>query len=115
MEREDRALPALQAALQNSNGFLDIKLMSGLWEAYVTELNCGITSFVTVKNMEPPQLGSIGCMVSDGDGLRFQLMDDKKFKTPVKLRSTWSWEGASFTANSSRRYGDNKERDRRLL
>ncbi|KAI5118684.1 hypothetical protein M0805_003621 [Coniferiporia weirii] len=87
VEREDDVLLSLYSALQNTVVHRSLSSMADLWGRYIDELSCGITSFVSVTNLQPPLLGSIGCFRLQEDGLQLAVLENP-FKGTVNVRTT---------------------------
>ena len=62
--------------------------MGSMWGRYVDEVSCGVTSFVTGVDPDPPMLGSIGFIEPSMPGLRFHSLLSS-YKGNVNVRATY--------------------------
>ncbi|KAL5531363.1 hypothetical protein ACEPAG_4240 [Sanghuangporus baumii] len=87
VDRKDDILPTLYSALQSPSIEYNIDVISTLWGRYIDELNCGITSFVTVTNIHPPSLGSVGLLRPTVHGVHFYSLFST-YTGKVNIRTT---------------------------
>ncbi|KAL5492514.1 hypothetical protein ACEPAI_3961 [Sanghuangporus weigelae] len=87
VDRKDDILPTLYSALQSPRIEYNIDIISTLWGRYIDELNCGITSFVTVTNIHPPPLGSVGLLRPTVHGVHFYSLFST-YTGKVNVRTT---------------------------
>ncbi|KAL5536802.1 hypothetical protein ACEPAF_625 [Sanghuangporus sanghuang] len=87
VDRKDDILPTLYSALQSPKIEYNIDRISTLWGSYIDELNCGIASFVTVTNIHPPPLGSVGQLRPTVHGVHFYRLFST-YTGKVNVRTT---------------------------
>ena len=88
MERSDNALFTLYSALQRPGFPFALTEMGKVWGRYIDDLSCGITSYVTGRDSDPPRLGTIGYIQPCESGLSFKALSSS-YKGAVHVRSTY--------------------------